>query len=84
VSCTGTVPLPRNDAIALVGLLRTLETVLDMTDVSVADALDEHFGFDGAVDLVFTAAGLHADTLHTLLTPTEPTNTEPTKAEATR
>lgn len=78
----GTVPdtirLPRNDAIALAELLRTLETVLDMTDVSVADALDEHFGFHGAVDLVFTTAGLHADTLHALLTLTEPTKAETT------
>ena len=71
---TDTIPLPRKDAIALAGLLRMLETVLDMTDVSVADALDEHFGFAGAVDLLFATAGLHADTLHALLTPTEPTH----------
>ncbi|GAB3878105.1 hypothetical protein ACFYOK_00025 [Microbispora bryophytorum] len=69
---TDTIPLPRTDAIALAGLLRTLETILDMDDVSVADALDAHFGFDGVVDLLFVAAGLHADTLHVLLTaPTE-------------
>lgn len=79
MSRTDTVLLPRKDAIALAGLLRMLETVLEMTDVSVADALDEHFGFDGAVDLLFATAGLHADTLHTLLAPTEPT-----KAESTR
>lgn len=40
-----------------------------MTDVSVADALDEHFGFAGAVRLLFATASLHADTLHALLTP---------------
>lgn len=63
-----TVALPRKDAVALAGLLRMLETVLDMHDVSVAHALDEHFGFDGAIDLLFATAGLHADTLHALLT----------------
>jgi hypothetical protein len=71
-----TIALPRKDAIALAGLLRMLETVLEMTDVCVADALDEHFGFDGAVDLLFATAGLHADTLHALLAPTEPTKAE--------
>lgn len=76
-----TIPLPRKDAIALAGLLRMLETVLDMTDVSVADALDEHFGFDGAVNLLFATAGLHAATLNALLTnPTERTQ----KAETPR
>jgi hypothetical protein len=79
MSRTDTIPLPRKDAIALAGLLRMLETVLDMTDVSVADALDEHFGFDGAVDLLFATAGLHADTLHALLAPTEPTKAETTR-----
>ena len=39
----------------------------------------KHFGFAGAVDLVSTAAGLHADTPHALLA-----TTEPTKAETTR
>ncbi|MEU2835174.1 hypothetical protein ABZ667_42335 [Streptomyces lavendulae] len=63
-----TIALPRKDAIALAGLLRILETVLDMDDVSVADALDAHFGFDGAVDALFTTAGLHTDTLTSLLT----------------
>lgn len=62
------IPLPRKDAVALAGLLRMLETVLDMDDVSVADALDAHFGFDGAIDLLFATAGLHADTLNALLT----------------
>jgi hypothetical protein len=76
---TDTIPLPRKDAIALAGLLRMLETVLDMDDVAVADALDAHFGFDGAVDLLFATAGLHADTLHTLLAPTEPTKAETTR-----
>lgn len=46
-----------------------------------AIALDVHFGFDGAVDPLFIAAGLHADTLHVLLTaPTEHSQ----KAETTR
>ena len=63
-----TVALPRKDAIALAGLLRMLETVLDMDDVSVADALDAHFGCHGAVDLLFATAGAHADILNTLLT----------------
>jgi pyrroloquinoline quinone (PQQ) biosynthesis protein C len=81
MSRTDTVPLPRKDAIALAGLLRMLETVLEMTDVSVADALDEHFGFASAVDLLFATAGLHADTLHALLAaPTEHSQ----KAETTR
>ena len=79
MSRTDTIPLPRKDAIALAGLLCMLETVLEMTDVSVADALDEHFGFDGAVDLLFATAGLHADTLHALLAPTEPTKAETTR-----
>ena len=39
----------------------------------------KHFGFDGAVDLVSTTAGLHADTTPALLA-----ITEPTKAETTR
>lgn len=39
----------------------------------------KHFSFDGAVVLVYVAAGLHADTAHALLT-----ITEPTKAETTR
>jgi len=58
-----------------------LETVLDMDDVSVADALDQHFGFDGAVDLLFATAGLHANTLNALLT--HPAGHSP-KAETTR
>ncbi|WP_116211635.1 hypothetical protein [Streptomyces olivoreticuli] len=78
---TDTVVLPRKDAIALAQLLRTLETVLDIDDVSVADALDAHFGFDGAVDALFATAGLHADTLHYLLT--HPAG-HPQKAETTR
>ena len=65
---TETIALPRTDAIALTELLRTLETVLEMTDTSVADALDEHFGYRGAVDILFAAAGMHAETLHALLT----------------
>jgi len=43
-------------------------TVLDMSGVSLADALDEHFGLDGAANLVSATAGLHADTPHALLT----------------
>lgn len=65
---TDTIALPRPQASALAGLLRTLETVLDMNEVHVADALDDHFGYPGAVDILFTAAGLHAEMLHTLLT----------------
>jgi hypothetical protein len=79
MSRTDTVPLPREDAIAVAGLPGVLETVVEMTDVSVADALDEHFGFDGAVDLLFATAGLHADMLHTLLAPTAPTKAETTR-----
>lgn len=76
-----TIALPRTQAGALTELLRTLETVLEMTDVSVADALDEHFGYPGAVDILFTAAGLHAETLHALLT----ASAEPSrKTETTR
>lgn len=71
------IALPRKDAAELAELLRTLETVLDMDDMAVADALDEHFGADGAVDMLFAAAGLHADTLNALLT-------DPTKAKTTR
>jgi hypothetical protein len=81
VTGTDAIPLPRKDAVALAGLLRMLETVLDMDDVTVADALDEHFGFDGAVDLLFATAGLHADTLHALLA--HPAG-HPPKAETTR
>ncbi|PNE43424.1 hypothetical protein [Streptomyces noursei] len=78
---TDTIRIARKDALALAELLRTLETVLDMDDVPVADALDNHFGFDGAVDILFTAAGLHAQTLQALLTaPAEPSQ----KAETTR
>ncbi|MBS2963826.1 hypothetical protein KGA66_12265 [Actinocrinis puniceicyclus] len=65
---TDTIHLARSDALALAELLRTLETVLDMDDASAADALDDHFGFDGAVDILLTAAGLHADALQALLT----------------
>lgn len=65
---TETIALPRRDAKAMTELLRTLETVLDMTDASVADALDEHFGYHGAVDILFAAAGMHAETLNALLT----------------
>lgn len=76
-----TIALPRPQARALAELLRTLETVLEMTDVSVADALDAHFGYRGAVDILFTAAGMHAETLHALLTtPAEPSR----KTETTR
>jgi hypothetical protein len=58
-----------------------LETVLDMGDVFVADALDDHFGYCGAVDILFAAAGLHAETLQALLTaPAELSQ----KAETTR
>jgi hypothetical protein len=67
VNHTGTIRIARTDALALAELLRTLETVLDMDDVTVADALDDHFGYSGAVDMLFTAAGLHAQMLHTLL-----------------
>ena len=63
-----TVALPRAEASALAQLLRTLESVLEMTDTAVADALDEHFGYPGAVDVLFAAAGMHAAALHTLLT----------------
>ena len=63
-----TVALPRQDAAALAELLRTLETVLETTDTHVADALDGHFGYRGAVDILFTAAGLHAERLNALLT----------------
>lgn len=63
-----TIALPRPDAVALAELLATLETVLDMDDASVADALDDHFGLPGAVDILFTAAGPHAETLKALLT----------------
>ena len=65
---TDTIRLARTDALALADLLRTLETVLDINDVSVAEALDDHFGYCGAVDILLTAAGLHAETLQTLLT----------------
>jgi len=68
VTHAATIALPRPDASALAELLRTLETVLDMTDTSVADAFDEHFGYHGAVDILFAAAGMHAETLHALLT----------------
>ena len=69
---TNTIALPRPQAAALAELLRTLETVLDMSDVTVADALDAHFGYPGAADILLTAAGLHAEMLHALLTaPTE-------------
>jgi len=73
-----TVALPRSEASALAELLRTLETVLEMTDASVADALDGHFGYHGAVDILFTAAGMHAERLNALLTavPTPATKDE--------
>ena len=78
---TDTIRLGRKDALALAELLRTLETVLDMDDVSVADALDDHFGYSGAIDILFAAAGLHAETLQALLNaPAELSQ----KAETTR
>lgn len=78
---TDTIRLGRKDALALADLLRTLESVLDMDEVSVADALDEHFGYSGAVDILFAAAGLHAEMLQALLTaPAELSR----KAETTR
>lgn len=78
---TETIALPRREAAALAELLRTLETVLDMEEVAIADALDTHFGYSGAVDILFAAAGLHAEMLHSLLTaPTEPSR----KTETTR
>jgi hypothetical protein len=81
VNRTDTIRLGRKDALALADLLRTLETVLDMDDVSVADALDDHFGYCGAVDILFAAAGLHAETLQALLNaPAELSQ----KAETTR
>ena len=60
---TDTIQFGRNDALAPADLLRTLETVLEIDEVSVADALDDHFGYPGAVDILFAAAGLHAQTL---------------------
>jgi hypothetical protein len=81
VTGTDTIALPRPQAAALADLLRTLETVLDMSDVTVADALDRHFGYPGAVDILFAAAGLNAEMLHALLSaPTEHSQ----KAETTR
>jgi hypothetical protein len=67
------VALPRDEAATLAELLRTLETVLDIDDVSIAYALDDHFGQPGAADILFAAAGLHAETLTALLA--EPTTT---------
>jgi hypothetical protein len=81
VTGTDTIALPRQKAQALAELLRTLETVLDINDVTIADALDTHFGYPGAVDLLLTAAGLHAETLHALLTAPA---THSQKAETTR
>lgn len=52
---TDTIALPRSDALAL-------ENVLDMDDTSVADAFDAHFGYPAP------STGLHAETLHALLT----------------
>jgi hypothetical protein len=76
-----TIALPRAEAMALAELLRTLETVLDINEVAIADALDAHFGYPGAVDILLTAAGMHAETLHALLTaPAEPSR----KTETTR
>jgi hypothetical protein len=74
MSRTGPIPLPRNDTIPLAAELHMFKAVLDRTDVSVTAALDKHFGFAGAVDLVLATAGPHA-----LLT-----TTESTKAETTR
>jgi hypothetical protein len=67
-----TVRLPRKDATALAGLLRMLETLLDIDDPCVGYALDEHYGFAGAVDFLLATAGLHADHLHALLTGPSP------------
>jgi hypothetical protein len=81
VTGTDTIALPRHEVQALAELLRTLETVLDMGDTTVADSLDDHFGYSGATDILLTAAGLHAETLHALLTaPAEYSQ----KAETTR
>lgn len=78
---TDTIALPRPEAKALAELLRTLETVLDINDVSIADGLDAHFGYRGAVDILFTAVGMHAEMLHALLTaPAAPSR----KTETTR
>jgi len=68
VTHSDTIALPRPDATALAELLRTLESVLEIPDASVADALDEHVGYCGAVDILFAAAGMHAEILHALLT----------------
>jgi hypothetical protein len=68
VTHADTIVLLRSDATALAELLRTLETVLDIDDVTIADALDDHFGYPGAVDILFAAAGMHCEALHALLT----------------
>ena len=77
---TDTVALLRRDAVALAGLLNMLEHLLDIDDVAVADALDDHYGFPGAAEFLLATAGLHADALQALLT----TTTDSPKAETTR
>lgn len=70
-----TIRLPRKDATALAGLLRMLEALLETDGPSVGYALDEHYGFPGAVDFLLATASLHADHLHALLTGTAATTT---------
>lgn len=74
-----TIPLGRKDAVAPAGLPRMPETLLDIPDASVADALDDHFGFAGAAEFLLPSAGLHADHPHVLLT--APRTTDTTKVE---
>lgn len=39
-----------------------------MDDISIAEALDTHFGYAGAVDILIAALDMHTETLHALLT----------------
>ncbi|MEU6720681.1 hypothetical protein ABZ897_55290 [Nonomuraea sp. NPDC046802] len=65
--------LRRTDAVALAGLLRELERFLDDCDESVADALDDYFGFRPVAESFSAALAIHADRLDALLTSPTPT-----------
>ncbi|MGP3964391.1 hypothetical protein ACTWPT_51365 [Nonomuraea sp. 3N208] len=70
------VHLRRTDAVALAGLLRELERFLDDCDETVADALDDYFGFHPVAESFSAALAIHADRLDALLTSSPHSTTE--------
>ncbi len=64
-------PPPHHDAVALdlehatrlIRLLREIEEFFDDCDETIADALDEHFGFEPAAESYAAVTALEADRL---------------------